>query len=326
MYVRREGSSQAEQWKGRYFGTTNSTFDLSGPWKPTVSTQDGFGIGRGTEVTDPLVARNLRTGALHWQNSVVGNAVIALDGGGGAVRDDLGGFRSIEADGSMGAIENVGVGPGPFAFGRLHVRDANQSLQSVPWKPLDDATAFFDQGTGAMVATPLQYGVFAKGHTVVFDSTKHVSIRLVPRNQQRWREDSVWGSFFLKTEKVMGDLYYATLGAGPVPDGTCPNTTSLLGAAINRPADRLAKQEHLQQLPLWPRLEDDRISTMLAKTFNFQTNLDYDCVPLALFGGYNSNSWARGLLEVSDVPLPSFPLLTTYYGWSKPVPPAHFPN
>jgi hypothetical protein len=41
-------------------------------------------------------------------------------------------------------------------------------------------------------------------------------------------------------------------------------------------------------------------------------------------GSYNSNGYARGLLESVDLPLPSFLNGIEYPGWGEPVPASYF--
>ena len=141
LYSKRDGS-QGEQWHGKYLGASRSAFTLPEPWRPTVSTYDGFGVGRNPSLAGPLVARNLRTGALHWQRSIAGIAMLGITGGGAAVRDDLGGVRMVEATGPMEDVDDLAIGPGQYVGARFHVRDAYHTLRAVVWKPLNDATVY----------------------------------------------------------------------------------------------------------------------------------------------------------------------------------------
>jgi hypothetical protein len=62
--------------------------------------------------------------------------------------------------------------------------------------------------------------------------------------------------------------------------------------------------------------------------------LDYACPPITLWeSGWNSNGYARGLLEASGVPVPVFPSADSWWpwpidplypGWQKPVPSDRF--
>jgi hypothetical protein len=142
LYTKRESGSQGEQWHGKYLGAVRTAFTLPGPWRPTVSTIEGFGIGRDTTAGGPLVARSLRTGAIHWQRSIAGVAALGLSGGGAAVRDDNGGIREVNAQGPIGEVDQLGIGRGPYAGARFHVRDANHTLRAVIWKPINDGTAY----------------------------------------------------------------------------------------------------------------------------------------------------------------------------------------
>jgi len=72
------------------------------------------------------------------------------------------------------------------------------------------------------------------------------------------------------------------------------------------------------------------LSTALVGVVDLDTayanNLTYECRPDAGTEEYNSNSYAAGLLNAADIPLPSFPM--EYYalfpGWTKRVPAVHF--
>lgn len=58
---------------------------------------------------------------------------------------------------------------------------------------------------------------------------------------------------------------------------------------------------------------------------NYLDNLDYGCYPDWYDQDYNSNSYATGLLEAADIPLPAFLVgnaIVSYPGSTKPVPKA----
>lgn len=169
LFVRAQGAAQDEQWNGKYFGATSSNFTLPGPWLPTVTSIDGYGIGRGTESTDSLVSRNLRTGSLLWQSSAQGDAVVALDGGGAGLVSGSGSLVMLDQTGVTTEVDALSVAPVPYVYGSFHVRDGNNTLVAVPWKPIDDATAF-QSGAGAKwAALP---GYFSNYNAIDLNTTQ----------------------------------------------------------------------------------------------------------------------------------------------------------
>ena len=87
------------------------------------------------------------------------------------------------------------------------------------------------------------------------------------------------------------------------------------------------------------RREDLLIERLLALNAAYRNDLGYMCLPRAEGHGYNSNSYAAGLLNAARLPAPSFPLLRqnglscgglnpydceVYAGWTKPVPADRF--
>jgi hypothetical protein len=73
--------------------------------------------------------------------------------------------------------------------------------------------------------------------------------------------------------------------------------------------------------------EDTVIEHLLQLERNYRDNLEYWCWPESSAAtDYNSNSWARGLLEAADLPLPAFPsqMQYRYPGWMTPVPRQYF--
>lgn len=271
-----------------------------------------------------LFSFDMRTGAVNWELETLETATVSLAGGGAVLADNAGNYRIVDSAGATESSANLGVGAGAYAFGRFHSRDAAGTLKAVPWLPLNDSTAFA-QGPRSMTSVGGEHGVFAKGHSVLVGSLRHVSIRMVPRNQKDWLNDPIWGSYFQRHQDVAGDLAFVTSGAGPVPEGGgCPNTHATLVAGLNRPADVSASPQHLQALPLWPRSEDETIGALLSKTRAFASTLDYECTPSPFSDGYNSNSFAHGLLDVTHLPIPTFPLISNYFGWEKPVPGSYF--
>ncbi|MEK7996483.1 MAG: hypothetical protein AAB403_22005 [Planctomycetota bacterium] len=166
---------------------------------------------------------------------------------------------------------------------------------------------------------------FAKSHRAYEDwfsliRYQHVSLRIVPANQQYW--SNRLGSSFDKLDQY--DNRYFTFGAGP-PNGDTGgcSPTGPLTSAPNRVADlNTAPSFPLEKLSYRPSTEDELIEKMLARDQAYDDNLLYACFPENNDGYYNSNSFAAGLINAVGLPLPrrpsSFPAL--YPGWRKPIP------
>jgi hypothetical protein len=151
----------------------------------------------------------------------------------------------------------------------------------------------------------------------VVGGVSHIKIVIIPDNQSLWKKDS-------RFENILPDgRHYATLGAGPV-DGK-------LVSSPNRPRDLdMTINNSLPQALQLPRgvTEDAEIGRLFALDRNYKDNLDYDLFPEGVFGegadGYNSNSYAVGLIQAAG--------LTGYVdynpkivpGSKKPVPPKAF--
>jgi hypothetical protein len=330
LFVRAEGTGQDEQWNGKYFGATNSSFTLPGPWLPTVTSIDGYGIGRGPESTDPLVSRSLRTGSLRWQSSVQGDAVVALDGGGAGVVSGSASLAILDETGAIAEVDALNVASVPYVYGRFHVRDGSNALKAVPWKPVDDSTAYRRWNLGDSISSPFYYGVAIKSHYVlILGGWEHVALRIVPRNQRAWTAvPNVYHSYFAKNQKIGGDLYYMTIGGGPSID--FPPCSGYLNMGFNRYRDFNAPHIHSRLLPIDPSGEDGAISTLLHTAELFPNNtLVYECFPDEQAGSFNSNSFLRGLLEAAGfggIPyyLPPWAWLVDLEGWIRPVPSTYF--
>jgi alpha-tubulin suppressor-like RCC1 family protein len=336
LFVRAEGAGQEEQWKGKYFGATAGSFTLPGPWIPTVTSVDGYGIGRGTESTDSLVSRNLRTGAVRWESTAQGDPVVALDGGGAGVVGSSGSLAMLDQAGTTTGSDAMNIDPGPYVYGRFHFRDANNGLAAVAWQAIDDATLFGggrSRGSGGGASwEPRWYGIWAKSH-VVFLLFKHAAIRIVPRNQSDWLDTSNQFNIWFSEPKLKryGDLVYATIGGGPSADD--PFVLSNLENRFNSQSDiERNSVDRPERLDLSLGSDEDsaieRLFT-LASYYDQNSTLDYELTPGSSTDGYNSNSYLRGLLEAAQIRLPKFPTpylgdSPAFPGWFKPVPKLYF--
>jgi len=167
-------------------------------------------------------------------------------------------------------------------------------------------------------------GILVKSHTIVVGPYRHLSIRIVPYDQERWRNlrPADFGNL---------DAYgkwYATIGAGP-PDGdisTFCATNSTLVSKVNREADVGEVPDWLERLQYMPLQEDEIIERLFAFDINYSDDLVYECFPDAGTNEYNSNSYVSGLLGAAGLPLPEEPSrnLWRYPGWTKPVPGPEF--
>jgi hypothetical protein len=101
------------------------------------------------------------------------------------------------------------------------------------------------------------------------------------------------------------------LGAGPIPENAVDACIgSLLVAGINRTRDWEVPPLNppgLERLPISPTEEDNFIGRLIQLQMNYPNSLDYECDPAPFTDGYNSNSYARGLLEAAKLPILRFP-------------------
>jgi hypothetical protein len=180
---------------------------------------------------------------------------------------------------------------------------------------------------GSNAASNESVGIIAKGHSVA-SVGGHVSLRLVPKDQDRWRNDSVWGRWFTNYDPKT-HLYFATIGAGP---STGADSTTNCGGSIylasdlNRDGDVNSSPVAFEKLHYLPAQENQLIQEILERgQINYPDNeLPYCYLPI-LNPFFNSNSFAAGLLNATSIPLPEFPTSWTltprwYAGWTKPVP------
>jgi hypothetical protein len=323
LYIRRTSAAQPEEWLGKYFGETPGNFTLPGPWLPTVTSIEGYGVGRGTEPGDPLVARNLRTGAVLWSSGAQGHATIALDGGGAAAVNAGGSLTSLDGTGATTGVDALNVASVPYVYGRFHVRDSNNTLAAVPWKSIDYATSYAgEQGVGSLTAAPVQFGILVKSYRVIL-IYEHAGLILIPRNQDRWLKSEQWSAQLRKNARLFGDVWVVGIGGQRSSDGL------YLDGELNRGGELAVAALDKEWLSVPISSEDLKMEELLRRAVAFPDHqLDYESDPGIFTDGYNSNSFLRGLLQAADIfPLPQFPfaLLGTYFpGWMKPVPANYF--
>jgi hypothetical protein len=169
-------------------------------------------------------------------------------------------------------------------------------------------------------------GVFAKGHIIQpipggnGNGPKHSYLRIVPTNQSKWRKDQPT-MFWPK----LNGLYYATVGGESTRGASC---IGHLHGFVDRTnpdgGDVSTVPFQSEKIALGSITEDTAIDELIDRVGKFhQDELLYTCTP-AILPGYNSNSFASGILNSVGLPLPSFPDDASYPGWDEPVPSSYF--
>lgn len=142
-------------------------------------------------------------------------------------------------------------------------------------------------------------------------------MRIIPDNQQRYASDPRFNNIDSSGRR------FATIGAGPV--------RNRLVSDINRPLDRtLVSGGQRVTLPDGCNDEDAFIDRLFALDQAYGDNEDYDLFPAISASqrwwiaddGYNSNSYAAGLISATGAKLPGIPVNAP--GWFKPVPIIYF--
>ena len=205
-------------------------------------------------------------------------------------------------------------------------------------------------GQAANAAARPGTGILVKGHRVPFTPYNHASIRVAPTNIGRWYEGNpdlfylrnAEGSIASPNIDSYGNRFF-TFGAGPDAANDTGSACLLyphqiigtLAGGINRPADVRESPAELARAHYSPLLENLLIERLLASNARYKNDLGYACLPEFEAPGYNSNSYAAGLLNATRIAPPSFPLVRqnglpcggvnpvaceVYPGWTKPVP------
>ena len=139
----------------------------------------------------------------------------------------------------------------------------------------------------------------------------HVSILMVPRDQARYAENGAFINPYPRGGK------FATLGAGP------SGFPGSLLSRENRENDvNLDIKVEYVKVDLGGRDENEVIDALFAADAAYKDNLNYDFIPKAGSDGYNSNSYASGLLGAVGLKPPA--VTHTVPGYGKPVPSSAF--
>lgn len=286
----------------------------------------------------PAMKFDMATGGVSWRDESPGAPVAARADGRVEVQRFGVGRMLVDTNGALAAAPATPVAtPVLSTAGRWRVTADRGDLSAVVDDGfMPDQAGFavaFGGGLQGRGAAPGSYGVFFKGHEIpgTLGLGRHGSIRIVPRNQLRWRTTSS-GTF---TYQDASGLFYATLGAGPGLNhvrsvdttSACLEGGEYLTNAVNFDTDRLAPPvTPLERLRYAPMNEDAVIANLLVVDATYQDGLSYCWNPYYLnLPFYNSNSYISGLLREAGVPAPQTPRTTTgYLGWDKPVPAGSF--
>jgi hypothetical protein len=152
--------------------------------------------------------------------------------------------------------------------------------------------------------------IYAATHRVLGIGPQHGKIVIIPRDQDRWKGTI----FFNESGKLPDGRVYITIGGGP--DGAKGLDTGNLIGSLNRPTDLDLSSNVRNTLLEMPKgvTEDAMIGRLASGAELYQDNLDYDLIP---GDGYNSNGFARGLLDANGLDSSTFKDLV---GGDKPVP------
>jgi RHS repeat-associated protein len=161
-------------------------------------------------------------------------------------------------------------------------------------------------------------GVFVQAHDVVVGRPViadfyHLSIKIVPRNQQKWI------GLYPKRFKIQSGsrVAFATLGAGPQK----PPASGSLISEFNRDYDVSKSKAFFEKVG--HSVDEDRlISYIMRIDAIYPDDQEYVLFPKPGKPGYNSNSYVAGILLAAGLQPPSFMLLhpELFPGAAKPLP------
>ncbi|MEX2962184.1 RHS repeat-associated core domain-containing protein [Microbulbifer sp. TYP-18] len=150
-------------------------------------------------------------------------------------------------------------------------------------------------GNSLIYIDPLGLEVLLQTHPVAF-GLDHAKVTIIPNNQAVWANDSRFSN------SLPDGRRYLTLGAGPEGGDLVSN--------INRSRDvnlGYNQTSALCPIPDQYASEDELIQALLNADQNYQDNLDYEYFPQSFTDGYNSNSYANGLLRAVGITMPTPP-------------------
>lgn len=275
---------------------------------------------------------NVISGDIKWTNPLPGLGVLAArpDNGLAALDFVSGELKMLDVNGSVESTQPFGL-------------DWRAVQQSGDWIGLRgnhitavvgdfaDATrwrATSGNAQGQLSPGHPGVGIFAKTHLALepfpFDLVRirHVSIRVAPYRWQSWVEKGIE----LKGTDEFGNGFF-TLGAGSNSTDTTLSCMGTLVSGINRTNDYLVPPwDSLEKLAYPHSIEDALIQSLLDTRAAYKNDLPYACRPEANPGYFNSNSFARGLLDAVGLPTPRLPARFPglVLGWLSPVPLSKF--
>ena len=138
----------------------------------------------------------------------------------------------------------------------------------------------------------------------------HSKVTIIPECQPNWLTDPRFKN------RTASGVAYATIGAG--------SEGGYLVSNINRPTDVDRSNNNYADFVRPPvGTGEDRFVQLLIDTdAKYKDKLDYEVFPQSWTDGYNSNSFACGLLKIATGVVPSQPPDTP--GFGKPVPTMYF--
>ncbi|MCP3958903.1 MAG: hypothetical protein GY719_13710 [bacterium] len=180
------------------------------------------------------------------------------------------------------------------------------------------STSLAQIAPSAPIARTAKTGIFVQAHEVLvgrpgIGDSYHLSIKIVPRNQQKWI------SRHPKRFMIQGGsrVAFATLGAGPE---RLPSSGSLI-SDFNRPHDVHDSKAFIEKVG-YGADEDKLIFYIMFIDAIYPDDQEYVLFPKPGKPGYNSNSYVAGILLAAGLQTPNFMLLhpELFPGAAKPLP------
>jgi hypothetical protein len=189
--------------------------------------------------------------------------------------------------------------------------DASAAGTGTTTDQTSDLLYAFVQNNPANLTDGLGLTVYIQAHGVAA-GFNHSKVTMVVGCGSRWLGIP---PFVNQMPNQLGN-YYATIGAGPIH--------SMLVSGLNRPRDiQLWRNKFSVVIPDPTGMsDDDFISKLILANAAYPDNLPYVWFPTRYGKGYNSNSYASGILLYVTGSMPPRPPHTP--GFNKPVPASDF--
>lgn len=222
-------------------------------------------------------------------------------------------YRSVNSGGSWVGLKGEGLASVTGAFD-----DATR------WSP------FRGDAQGRLTVRRPGMGISVKSHSAVSSiPVFHSSIKIAPINQS-WMADWYAARPQLTPVRDLFKNLYITLGAG-LPNGqdTTVNCfvpgADILVSEFNRDGDLNKPAKQWTDVPVAEADEAAAIQRLLDYHERYSDNAPYACFPDSLSGFYNSNSYARSLLEHASLRPNGREPKTPSPGWRTIIPKQFFP-